>query len=284
MNVVFTNLQVSGSMNFSGVSFDTFRKLMDYIDTLTGGTPDESDANVNGSATPTISEDAFASADLSGVSIPTADAGMDFPGGMPVHVYEKPEDIEPAKPEEVDPYAKVGNYAGKSVVVGILKDAAEHPDKWVREWLTAQEWMGRVCLDPSATPHSVGHICADCVRFGLLERKEGYNAEAHKNERRFYLPVPIPGKVDETIKELEDEPIVTTVTTEDYRRGNKVRSARMEAGFSVAELAELLHTDAGTVVKWENGIYRITGSVEEDLKKLFGNGLFDGTENEHDGN
>lgn len=256
MNVVFTNLQVSGSMNFSGMTFDTFRKLMDYIDTLTGGTPEPEVTDV---PAPEVNDE------------PIVPAGMEFPGGMPVHVYEKPDDMEPAKPEEVDPYAKVGNYAGKSVVVGILKDAAEHPDKWAREWLTAQEWMERVCLDPSATPHSVGHICADCVRFGLLERKEGYNAEAHKNERRFYLPVPV---VPE--EKIEEKPIV--INLNDKLRGAAVRKARTEAGFSVSELAELIGYSVDTIVKWETGIYSISSAAEETLKKAFGKDLFGETE------
>lgn len=253
MQIIFKNLKVSGSMDFEGLTFEVFRQLMDSIDTLTGGTPE-----------PEATEPAPEVHDE-----PIVPAGMNFPGGMPVHVYEKPEDMEPAKPTEDDPYAKVGNYAGKSVVVGIFKDAAEHPDKWAREWLTAQEWMGRVCLDPSATPHSVGHICADCVRFGLLERKEGYNAEAHKNERRFYLPVPI-------IEKPQEEPIV--INPEDQRKGAAVRRARQEAGFSVAELAELIGYSVDTIVKWETGIYSISSAAEETLKKAFGKDLFTETE------
>lgn len=245
MKVVFTNLQVSGSMNFEGMSFDGFRQLMDYIDTLTGG-----DSAEPVMADPKIPEDAFASADLSEVEIP--------------------EELKSAKLAEADPYLKVGRYAGRDVVVGILKDAAEHPDKWAREWLTAQEWMGRVCLDPSATPHSVGHICADCARFGLLERKEGYNAEAHKNERRFYLPVPI--IADNT----QEEPIV--INPKDQRKGAAVRRARQEAGFSVAELAELIGYSVDTIVKWETGIYSISSAAEETLKKAFGKDLFEETE------
>lgn len=255
MNVVFTNLQVSGSMNFSGMTFDTFRKLMDYIDTLTGGTPEPEVTDV---PAPEVNDE------------PIVPAGMDFPGGMPVHVYEKPEDMEPAQTVKDDPYAKVGNYAGKSVVVGILKDAAEHPDKWAREWLTAQEWMGRVCLDPSATSHSVGHICADCVRFGLLERKEGYNAEAHKNERRFYLPVPVKEEV------AEEDPV--RINLRDKQRGEAVRKARTEAGFSIGELADLIGYSADIIIKWETGIYTISPAAEEVLKKAFGKDLFGETE------
>jgi ribosome-binding protein aMBF1 (putative translation factor) len=243
-------------MNFSGMSFDTFRKLMDYIDTLSGGTPE-----------PEVTEPAPEVHDE-----PIIPAGMDFTGGMPVHVYEKPEDMEPVKPTEDDPYAKVGNYAGKGVVVGILKDASEHPDKWEREWLTTRKWMDeKVCFPPEATLFNVAHICSDCARLGLLERRADYNVEEHKKEVRFLLPVPI--KVEE--KTDEELPVVTTL---DARRGSKVRSARMEAGISVPELADLLHTDVNTVIKWETGVYRIAGSVEEDLKKLFGNGLFEGLE------
>ena len=258
MQVTFTNLEVSGSMNFEGMTFEAFRKLMDYIDTLTGGVP-ESGTNTPVDPAPDINDE------------PIVPAGMNFPGGMPVHVYESPEDTEPAKPAEDDPYAKVGNYAGKSVVIGILKDAAEHPDKWAREWLTAQEWMERVCLDPSATPHSIGHICADCVRFGLLERKEGYNAEARRNERRFYLPVPVAAE-----EKAEEEPIVINLT--DKLRGAAVRKARTEAGFSVSELAELIGYSVDTIVKWETGIYSISSAAEETLKKAFGKNLFEGPE------
>lgn len=252
MQVVFTNLQVSGSMNFSGLSFDSFRKLMDYIDNLTSGTPVE----------PEVTEPAPEVHDE-----PIIPAGMDFPGGMPVHVYEKPEDMEPAQTVKDDPYAKVGNYAGKSVVVGILKDAAEHPDKWAREWLTAQEWMGRVCLDPSATNHSVAHICANCASLGLLERKAGYNIEAKKNEVRFLLPVPV--KAEE---ESQEGPFV--INYNDKLRGAAVRKARTEAGFSVSELAELIGYSVDTIVKWETGVYSISSAAEETLKKAFGKDLF----------
>lgn len=252
MQIAFTNLMVSGSMNFEGLSFDGFRQLMDYIDKLTGGTPAEPEVT---EPAPEVNAE------------PIVPAGMDFPGGMPVHVYEKPEDMEAAKPAEDDLYAKVGNYAGKSVVVGILKDAAEHPDKWAREWLTAQEWMGRVCLDPSATSHSVAHICSDCVRLGLLERKAGYNIEAKKNEVRFLLPVPV--KAEE---ESQERPFV--INLNDKLRGAAVRKARTEAGFSVSELAELIGYSVDIIVKWETGIYSISSAAEETLKKAFGKDLF----------
>lgn len=256
MQIAFTNLRVSGSMTFDGLSFDGFRQLMDYIDRLTGGTPDE----------PEVTEPAPEIHDE-----PIVPAGMDFPGGVPVHVYEKPEDMEPAKPEEDDPYAKVKNYTGKVEVVRILKDATEHPDQYKREWLTTPEWMERVCLGSSAASYTVGLILSDIVKLGLLDRKEGYNSEVQKYERRYYLPIPITSENSEA-----DE--VPAVTTLDSRRGAKVRSARMEAGISVPELADLLHTDVGTVIKWEAGVYRIAGSVEDDLKKLFGNGLFEDKE------
>lgn len=267
--ITFTNLTVSGNMGFKEISFDTFRRILDFVETQT---------NTNGAITTGADLN-----DLSEGTIKEAEVTVQGNAAEVIATDEEPV-VEKEEPPKIDPYLLVGNYAGKDSVVRILKDYTGNPEGYRQEWMTTRQWMEKVELDPAAKLFAVAHILSDCAKVGLLERRADYNPEEHKNEVRFLLPIPIPGKVDETIKELEDEPIVTTVTTEDYRRGNKVRSARMEAGFSVAELAELLHTDAGTVVKWENGIYRITGSVEEDLKKLFGNGLFDGTENEHDGN
>lgn len=251
-------------MGFQEISFDAFRKILDFVkaqthvtipmgtdlNDLSEGTWKEAEVTVNGNAAEVIATD------------------------------EEPV-VEKEDPPKIDPYLLVGNYAGKDSVVRILKDYTGNPEGYTQEWMTTRQWMEKMELDSVAKLFAVSHILSDCAKVGLLERRADYNLEEHKNEVRFLLPVPIQGKVDETIKELEDEPIVTT---EDNWRGNKVRSARMEAGFSVSELAELLHTDASTVIRWETGAYRIMGSVEEDLKKLFGNGLFDGTEDEHDGN
>lgn len=244
MQVVFSNLKVSGSMNFEALSFEAFRQLMDYIDTLTGETsePEATDAPA-----PEVKDE------------PIVPAGMDFPGGMPVHVYEKPEDMEPAKPTEVDPYAKVGNYGGKSVVVGILKDAAEHPDKWEREWLTTRKWMDeKVCLPPEATLFNVAHICSDCARLGLLERRADHNVEEHKNEVRFLLPVPISVKKD-TI-------------------GRRIHKARKENGFLVTELADLLGYSDTLLAKWETDELIPSTEAVENLKKALGDDLFEGLE------
>lgn len=262
--ITFTNLTVSGNMGFKEISFDAFRRILDFAKAQTNGAI-ATGVDLN---------------DLSEGTIKNAEVTVQGNAAEVIATDEEPV-VEKEDPPKIDPYLLVGNYAGKDSVVRILKDYTGNPEGYMQEWMTTRQWMEKVELDPAAKLFAVAHILSDCAKAGLLERRADYNPEEHKNEVRFLLPVPIPGKVDETIKELEDEPIVIT---EDHWRGSKVRSARMEAGFSVAELAELLHTDAGTVVKWENGIYRITGSVEEDLKKLFGNGLFDGIEDKHDGN
>ena len=262
--ITFTNLTVSGNMGFKEISFDTFRRILDFVEAQTNGAiATGTDLN-----------------DLSEGTIKKAEVTVQGNAAEVIATDEEPV-VEKEEPPKIDPYLLVGNYAGKDSVVRILKAYTENPEGYTQEWMTAKQWMEKVELDPAAKLFAVAHILSDCAKAGLLERRADYNPEEHKNEVRFLLPVTIPEKVDETIKELEDEPIVTT---EDNWRGNKVRSARMEAGFSVSELAELLHTDASTVIRWETGAYRIMGSVEEDLKKLFGNGLFDGTEDEHDGN
>lgn len=248
--ITFTNLTVSGNMGFKEISFDAFRRILDFAKAQTNG------------------------AIATGVDLNDLSEGTIKNAAEVIATDEEPV-VEKEDPPKIDPYLLVGNYAGKDSVVRILKDYTGNPEGYTQEWMTTRQWMEKVELDPAAKLFAVAHILSDCAKAGLLERRADYNPEEHKNEVRFLLPVPIPGKVDETTKELEDEPIVTT---EDNWRGNKVRSARMEAGFSVSELAELLHTDASTVIRWETGAYRIMGSVEEDLKKLFGNGLFDAEE------
>lgn len=83
--IVFTNMKVSGSMVFNSLSFENFQKLMDFIERLTGG---ESEAPVPAEPTEDVRDE------------PVVPAGMSFPDGMPVHVYERPEDMEPAGGEE----------------------------------------------------------------------------------------------------------------------------------------------------------------------------------------
>lgn len=264
--ITFTNLTVSGNMGFKEISFDAFRRILDFVESQThGAIPTGTDLN-----------------DLSEGTRKEAEVTVQGNAAEVVVPDEKPGAAK-EDPPKIDPYSLVSNYAGKDSVVRFLKAYTGNPEGYIQEWMTAKQWMEKVDLDLNhhATLIGVAHILSDCAKAGLLERRADYNPEEHKNEVRFLLPVPIPGKVDEAAEELADEPIAIT---EDNWKGNRVRTARMEAGFSVSELAELLHTDAVTVVKWETGTYRITGSVEEDLKKLFGNGLFDGTEDEHDGN
>lgn len=262
--ITFTNLTVSGNMGFKEISFDAFRRILDFVETQTNGAiPMGTDLN-----------------DLSGGTWKETEVAVQGNAAEVVVPDEEPV-VEKEDPPKIDPYLLVGNYAGKDSVVRILKDYTGNPEGYTQEWMTTRQWMEKVELDPAAKLFAVAHILSDCAKVGLLERRADYNPEEHKNEVRFLLPIPVPRKIDKTAEELADEPIVIT---EDNWKGNRVRTARMEAGFSVSELAELLHTDAGTVVKWETGTYRITGSVEEDLKKLFGNGLFVGMEDEHDGN
>lgn len=254
--ITFTNLTVSGNMGFKEISFDAFRRILDFVEAQThGAIPTGTDLN-----------------DLSEGTWKEADVTVQGKAAEVVVPDEEPAAAKEAVPK-IDPYSLVGNYAGKDSVVRILKAYTENPEGYTQEWMTAKQWMEKVDLGSSATLFNIAHILSDCAKVGILERRADYNPEEHKNEVRFLLPVPV--KHEEPVAEPVDEP---NVTTEDSRRGDKVRAARMEAGFSVSELAELLHTDAGTVVKWETGTYRITGSVEEDLKKLFGNGLFDGME------
>ena len=80
---------------------------------------------------------------------------------------------------------------------------------------------------------------------------------------------------EDTVKTVEDGADALNVFVyEDKRKGEAVRKARNEAGFSVRELADLIGYDSSIIVNWENGLYKISPDAEDALKKLFGDNLF----------
>lgn len=103
-------------------------------------------------------------------------------------------------------------------------------------------------------------------------------------ENLYELPVPVhteDAPAEDEVKTVEDGADALNVyVSEDKRKGEAVRRARNEAGFSVRELADLIGYDSSIIVNWENGLYKISPDAEDALKKLFGDNLFNNKEGE----
>ena len=239
--ITFTNLTVSGNMGFKEISFDAFRRILDFVEAQTNG------AIATGADLNDLSEGTWKEAE---VTVQGNAAEVVVPD-------EKPDAADEAAPK-IDPYSLVSNYAGKYGVVRILKAYTGNPEGYTQEWMTAKRWMEKVDLGSSATSFSVAHILSGCAKVGLLERRADYNPEEHKNEVRFLLPVPVPVKKD-TI-------------------GSRIHKARKENGFLATELADLLGYRDTLLLKWEKDELVPSSEAMENLKKALGDDLFEGLE------
>lgn len=251
MRASFTKLTVSGSLEFEGMSFVTFQRLMDFIEAETKGSQTVGAVDM----TPEAS---------------VVPAGMDFPGGTPVHVYEKPEDMIPAggEPVEADEaerlrakYSKVQHYGGWETVIGIFIDAEIHPEKYRFEWQTAKTWMKRYAeLVEVADVFKVSHVLGSMAQNDLVKRSQQYNQKSGQNEVLFYCPLRIE---DEASREAD-------VMTE----GRILRNARLEEDLTVNDLADLTGYSADIISKWENDRYSISTDGKAALKSAFGKDIF----------
>lgn len=251
MKASFTKITVSGSLEFEGMSFVTFQRLMDFIEAETKGLQTVGAVDMTPEA-------------------PVVPAGMDFPGGMPVHVYEKPEDMIPAggEPVEVDEaerlrakYSKVQHYGGWETVIGIFIDAEIHPEKYLFEWQTAKTWMKRYAeLVEVADVFKVSHILGSMAQNDLVKRSQQYNQKSGQNEVLFYCPLRIENEVS---READ-------VMTE----GRILRNARLEEDLTVNDLADLTGYSADIISKWENDRYSISTDGKAALKSAFGKDIF----------
>jgi len=162
-----------------------------------------------------------------------------------------------------DKYAKVGHYNGWDKVVEIFKDADAHPESYTWERLSTPVWKSMMPTLKDVTIHGVAHTVGSMVREGITEKTERYNPDLHIQENIYRLPVP-----------LAKENVVLQRNPEDVRLGHILRKARMDAGLSIADLAEGIGYDAKIIMNWESGIYHMAETALKAIYNYFKKDVF----------
>jgi DNA-binding transcriptional regulator YiaG len=150
-----------------------------------------------------------------------------------------------------------------------------NPDAYTWEYLSTADWKKHYEVLEHANRVNIGVVMRALKR--IVAHKSVYSPGG-VYENLYELPVPVrteEAPAEEEVKTVEDGADALKVyVSEDKRKGEAVRKARNEAGFSIRELADLIGYDSSIIVNWENGLYKISSDAEDALKKLFGDNLF----------
>lgn len=239
--ISFTNLTVSGNMGFKEISFDAFRRILDFIEAQThGAIPAGTD--LNDLCAGTWKEAAETSPVCPDVNnIP--DAEKDAPREAPYEFY----------------FLDMPHYKGADKVKDIFCDAHAHPEKYTQEYRTSAQFKADYPSLSGISLHSVAHTLGwmngnvpDC------QKSYDYDESLHLYVNRYLVPVPVLVKKD-TI-------------------GSRIHKARRENGFLATELADLLGYSDALLTKWEKDELVPSSEAMENLKKALGDDLFDGLE------
>lgn len=285
MNFDFTNLRVSGTIGVEDVPLDVLLKVRDYLE----GRMKESNRNLYDDLVKGIVEAAVPAPRHGGT--PAVEKSREAePADKTGNAEEKPDEVITGKPD--DPHTEILQgaiaslkYSGRVFaerILDIFKAVLANPDGYKWEYVTTYEWRGYYESLSVATRANIGGVLGDLK--GHIKNKNGYNVNTRQYENRYELPVPVHTEdvpAEEEVKAVEDGADALNVfVSEDKRKGEAVRKARNEAGFSVRELADLIGYDSSIIVNWENGLYKISPDAEDALKKLFGDNLFNNKEGE----
>lgn len=267
MNFDFTNLRVSGTIGVEDVPLDVLLKVRDYLEERMK----KSDRDAYGKLAESI------------VKATLHQEAQTVPEEKPA---EEEADDSGDESKTDDPHTEILQGAIASLkcsgrvfaekILDIFKAVLANPDEYKWEYVTTYEWRGYYESLSGATRANIGGVLGDLK--GQIKNKNGYNVITHQYENRYELPVPVhteEAPAEDEVKTVEDGADALNVfVSEDKRKGEAVRRARNEAGFSVRELADLIGYDSSIIVNWENGLYKISPDAEDALKKLFGDNLF----------
>ena len=276
----FTDLKVSGSIGVEDVPLDVLLKIRSWLD-------DEQKKSNR-----TLLDDLAKS--IVGASV--------LPSGGKVPEDKNPREAEPGvhedEPETEDPHMRICTEAIKELansgaafgktIRDIFMIVRANPEAYKWEYLNTSDWKKHWEPLEHANRVNIGVVMRALKR--IIAHRPGYGSGG-VYENFYELPVPVPTEktVSETeassaedgVKEVADAGDALDVyVSEDKRKGEAVRRARNEAGFSIRELADLIGYDSSIIVNWETGVYKISPDAEDALKKLFGDNLFDNKEGE----
>lgn len=262
----FTNLRVSGTIGVEDVPLDVLLKVRDYLE----GRMKESDRDAYGKLAESI------------VKATLHQEAQMVPEEKPA---EEEADDSGDESETDDPHMRVLNAAIKELkdsgatygkmIRDIFIGVRANPDAYTWEYLSTADWKKHYEVLERANRVNIGVVMRALKR--IVAHKSVYSPGG-VYENLYELPVPVhteEAPEEEEVKTVEDGADALNVfVSEDKRKGEAVRKARNEAGFSVRELADLIGYDSSIIVNWENGLYKISSDAEDALKKLFGDNLF----------
>lgn len=145
----------------------------------------------------------------------------------------------------------------------LLTDAQAHPDKYNLTWLLTKDIKPYLPAFYRAQKdlRSVGHILGVFAAHGLLQKRQ------IKHECQMLMQFLWP-----VIKKSEKP--ADKATDADSFSGSLLRTARMDAGMSIAELSNAIGYNGDIILKWEMGQYHMAPSQRESINRFFCRDIF----------